>query len=240
MVHAYSGYSGLNLTVRADCGPAAPLEDCDDGVDNDGDSAVDCADADCDADPACAPPAEECDDGVDNDEDGDTDCDDADCDADPACAPPPWTQLSTNNFETNLGPYTDGGVDAARVKSSHSHQGNWSVELRDNSDAASSFYSTNGINLTGYDDLQVDFWFKARSFETSEDFYVELWNGSSWVVIGRFVRGTDFANNNYYHPVVTVSRTQVAFTAAAKLRFRADASADDDTVYIDEVIVSAR
>jgi hypothetical protein len=62
-------------------------EDCDDGIDNDGDTKVDCDDSNCGGDPACVE-AEDCDDGIDNDGDGDVDCDDSDCVGDPACPEP--------------------------------------------------------------------------------------------------------------------------------------------------------
>jgi hypothetical protein len=60
-----------------------------DGLDDDGDTIVDCADADCCGDPACAAVLREgaCDDGVDGDCDTLFDCvDAADCATDPACA----------------------------------------------------------------------------------------------------------------------------------------------------------
>ena len=58
-------------------------ETCDDTIDNDCDNLVDCADPDCDGDPACPSLIEypNCFDGLDNDFDGDTDCADrTDCD----------------------------------------------------------------------------------------------------------------------------------------------------------------
>jgi YVTN family beta-propeller protein len=78
-------------------------EICDDGVDNDGDGDVDCADSDCAGDPACPEP-EICDDGVDNDGDGDVDCDDSDCDGDPACeevTPTPGADLIITALSTS-------------------------------------------------------------------------------------------------------------------------------------------
>jgi hypothetical protein len=48
---------------------------CTDGLDDDGDGDIDCADADCNADPAC----EDCTDAIDNDGDLLIDCDDSDC-----------------------------------------------------------------------------------------------------------------------------------------------------------------
>ncbi len=60
-----------------------PVEDCEDGVDNDSDGFVDCEDADCDTDPMCHEST--CDDGLDNDNDGLSDCADLDCAADAWC-----------------------------------------------------------------------------------------------------------------------------------------------------------
>ena len=58
---------------------------CSDGVDNDNDGVIDCADADCYDDPACKPDGqpentnERCSDWIDNDGDGVMDCDDPAC-----------------------------------------------------------------------------------------------------------------------------------------------------------------
>ena len=60
---------------------------CTDGVDNDGDTVVDCGDNDCKLDAACQPDGnsentnKRCSDWVDNDSDGHVDCDDRDCEA---------------------------------------------------------------------------------------------------------------------------------------------------------------
>lgn len=58
-------------------GTTPPVEDCTDGVENDGDGLLDCEDPDCAADPACL--EGDCTDGVDNDADGFLDCEDGDC-----------------------------------------------------------------------------------------------------------------------------------------------------------------
>jgi hypothetical protein len=61
-------------------------EQCDNGVDDDGDGDVDCDDADCAEDEACAEAVELCDNGIDDDGDGKVDCDDADCALADECA----------------------------------------------------------------------------------------------------------------------------------------------------------
>lgn len=64
------GPAGVKHTLSIACSEY----DCADGVDNDGDGLVDCADTD---DCVCVP--ETCDNGVDDDNDGDIDCADFDC-----------------------------------------------------------------------------------------------------------------------------------------------------------------
>ncbi|MBC8068453.1 MAG: hypothetical protein IAG13_08975 [Deltaproteobacteria bacterium] len=73
--------------------PGAPSREaaCADGKDEDGDTVVDCGDADCQSDPACAAGngSEDtegaCHDWADNDDDGYLDCDDFDCGDTQAC-----------------------------------------------------------------------------------------------------------------------------------------------------------
>jgi hypothetical protein len=74
-----------SFDLRIDCGA---IEVCTNGVDDDGDGRVDCADPDCASDPACQIPDEVCGNGLDDDQDGAADCDDPDCAADPACQIP--------------------------------------------------------------------------------------------------------------------------------------------------------
>ena len=65
----------------------SPIEECTDGVDNDGDGLFDCNDPDCDSDIACVGlQPEVCTDCVDNDGDGLIDCADASCSSDIACS----------------------------------------------------------------------------------------------------------------------------------------------------------
>lgn len=73
-----SGSYTLNIT-------AAMPEDCTNGIDDDVDDALDCADSDCDTSTICHELGAQCSDMLDNDADGDTDCADFDCSSEPAC-----------------------------------------------------------------------------------------------------------------------------------------------------------
>ena len=66
--------------------PDCPELDCDNGIDDDADGHIDCADPDCYGTPTCVPETN-CVDGIDNDSDGLVDCDDDDCDIALACQP---------------------------------------------------------------------------------------------------------------------------------------------------------
>ena len=59
-------------------------EVCDDGIDDDADGLIDCADPDCDASHFCLPESS-CHDSLDNDGDGYADCADSDCVGQAAC-----------------------------------------------------------------------------------------------------------------------------------------------------------
>ncbi|ACY13585.1 DUF4215 domain-containing protein [Haliangium ochraceum] len=79
----------LSLSGCSDDGSAhdGDIEErCDNGVDDDGDGAIDCEDPVCSDAPSCAGETIEfCDDGVENDGDGLADCDDPDCAGALAC-----------------------------------------------------------------------------------------------------------------------------------------------------------
>ena len=52
--------------------------------------------------------------------------------------------------------------------------------------------------MSAYVDLQVDF--RSVSMENGEDFFVEYYNGSSWLIVADLISGTNFcADSGFYH-----------------------------------------
>ncbi len=148
------------------------------------------------------------------------------------------TVLTYDDFENGWGNFSDGGSDCSMYTgTTYAHQGNKAVQIRDDSGDQSSFEHTNGIDVTMYDKLKVEFWFKAKSMENGEDFWVMYWDGVSWNDIGIYAKGTDFVNGKYYFKSIVIDRSDVDFVNNMKIRFQCDASGNYDFVYIDQVKV---
>ncbi len=240
MIHPYAAFSGVTLTVSAAGGTApTPETACADGLDNDGDGAIDCADSDCAAAPACQAPTSEtaCADGLDNDGDGAIDCADSDCAGTPACTAT-WTTLQSSDFEAGWGGFVDGGADAARYRSTtFAASGRYSVQLRSNAGAASSFWSAN-LATTGKTELRVQYSALADNMEAGEDYFVEVSrNGGAWQTVANLASGTGFTNGVRHAGDVIVP---VAGATSMVVRFRVDGSSRSDYVYFDDVALSAR
>jgi len=147
-----------------------------------------------------------------------------------------WQVITFDNFESGMGTYTDGGADMSRYTGgTHAHQGVAAADIQDNSGTASSFSHTATYNVTSYNTLEVDFWFKMVGMEANEDFWVQYYNGTAWQTVATFAAGATYQNNVFYHQVVSIPRSTYTFPTNARLRFMCDASTNDDDVYIDEI-----
>ena len=76
--------------------------------------------------------------------------------------------------------------------------------------------------------------------ETGEDFWVQYYDGLTWRTVASYARGTDFSNGVFYNKTVYVDEADYMFPTNMKIRFRCDASGNNDDVYIDEIRVSAK
>lgn len=179
-------------------------------------------------------PAPTCTDGIQNGTETGVDCGGS-------CPPCPmgcsYTTISNSNFESGWGAWTDGGTDCRRSSADASYaNGTYCVRLRDNT--TTSVMSTGNMNLSAYNKLKIDFSFITSSFETGEDFWLQYSTngGSTYTTIVSWVAGTDFSNLVRSNPSIILTGT---FGSTFRLRFRADASADDDLLFIDDAVIQA-
>lgn len=178
-------------------------------------------------------PAPTCDDGIQNGDETGVDCGGSACQ--PCSTGCTYVTINSNNFEGGFGIWTDGGTDCARVNSSNSFSPTRSIRLRDNT--SSSVMTTTSQNWTAYSEITVSFVFRTVSFENGEDFWVQLSTngGQSYSTRATYVAGTNFNNNTFYQVDLVIPGP---FSANTRLRLRADASADDDQVYIDNMVIT--
>lgn len=148
------------------------------------------------------------------------------------------TVLSYDNFESGWGNFVDGGKDAYRsTDASKAYAGSGSLGIQDNTNTSVVTYGSS-VDITSYSQIKVDFYFLPVSMENNEDFWLQIYNGSSYVTVASYSAGTDFSNNNFYVSSITIDPTDVNFASNMKVRFRCDASGNSDDVYIDEVTVT--
>jgi secreted trypsin-like serine protease len=87
-------------SVVTDLPDDTPENNCDDGIDDNGDGRMDCDDPWCFHVPVCLP--EICDDKIDNNADGKTDCDDAACSGQILCQPEHCSDKIDNNGDDKV------------------------------------------------------------------------------------------------------------------------------------------
>lgn len=98
--------------------------------------------------------------------------------------------------------------------------------------------TTTSQNCTGYSEMKVSFSYIAVSFDNAnEDFWLQISTngGSSYTTVADFNYSVQFTNGVRQNVTVTIPGP---FTSNTRFRFRADASADDDVVYIDDVVIT--
>ncbi|BAO76987.1 endonuclease [Winogradskyella sp. PG-2] len=140
-------------------------------------------------------------------------------------------------FESGLDGWTDGGGDCYRYSGSRSYEGSRSMRLRDNSGTASSMTSET-FDLSTFDSVDIEFYFYSYSMENGEDFFVKFYDGSSWLDIGNYARGTDFENNGFYNVSISVDTSTYNLASNSQFRIQCDASANGDHIYVDEIIIT--
>ncbi|MDP5169290.1 MAG: M4 family metallopeptidase, partial [Bacteroidia bacterium] len=147
------------------------------------------------------------------------------------------TQLFASYFETGNDGWTDGGTDCARISGSNAYEGNFAMRLRDNTN--SSVMTSPSINGTLYTSLTVEFYFRPVSMENGEDFWLQINTGSGYQTVASWTVGAGgVSNNTFYSSTVTLNDADWNFSGSTLLRFRNDASADNDYIYIDAVVVT--
>jgi len=145
-------------------------------------------------------------------------------------------EIAAYYFETGLQGWTDGGNDCARQASNNSYEGTYSIRLRDNSSTSNAVSPV--LDLSGNSQISIEFHTYANSMENGEDYFIEFNDGSGFQVIGQYVSGTDFNNGSFFTDTIVLSSTSYNFNSNNRFRIRCDASANNDQVWFDQIIIT--
>uniref|UniRef100_UPI002625E3CA immunoglobulin-like domain-containing protein n=1 Tax=uncultured Algibacter sp. TaxID=298659 RepID=UPI002625E3CA len=141
-------------------------------------------------------------------------------------------------FESGWDGWIEGGSDCARrLDEARSFEGSYSIRIRDNSGVASSMTSPT-LDLSSFNEVEFDFYFFSRGMEVGEDFWLQYNDGSGFVTIETWARGTDFVNNAFDNFTVTLNASQYNLSSNAQFRLRCDASVNNDQIFIDQVVIT--
>lgn len=171
--------------------------------------------------------------------------------------PPPCgsTVLNTGDFESGLDGWIDGGTDAARVNNAAaSYLNNYSLEIR-SVDAVGNNSSVLSplLDLSGYDKIDLKFFFSAYNIDATETLLIEYSNdsGASWTLIDTYKSGTvagsktgDFDSGDtsytFYSKTSTLLDSNLSFPSGAisQIRIRSNASDTGDLFYIDNISIT--
>ena len=176
-----------------------------------------------------------CSDGMLNGDETGTDCGGS-CAPCESCV---FTIIDTQDFESGWGIWTDGGTDARRDigDAAFASSGSYCVRLRD--DTETSHTTTGNIDLSMYNEVQVDFSFFPTSMDSpTEDFWLQISTdgGTTFTTLEEWNQTDEFDNDQRYFDKVTVSGP---FTTTTQFRFQCHASGDSDWVYLDDITIKA-
>jgi len=173
-----------------------------------------------------------CSDGIQNGDETGVDCGGS------TCNPCSTSNVVLNEgyFETGWDGWVDGGSDCARYSGSRSFEGSFSIRIRDNTN--SSTMTLSNIDVTPFSQVVVDFYFYVYSMENGEDFWLQFYDGSSYITVQTWARGSGISNGSFYNATVSLTPSQYNFASNSGFRFRCDASGNNDQIYIDQVTIT--
>ncbi|MHC4326186.1 MAG: hypothetical protein ACYSUX_18095, partial [Planctomycetota bacterium] len=155
---------------------------------------------------------------------------------------PEWLTLTSDDFETGMGNYTDGGSNCVWVQDGDSSGiGPGCVKIRAKGNGAT-FYHTNSFDVSSDTEIRVSFHFYVEAFSDGEDFWLQFFDGTDYQTVKAYVfgQGGDFEIETHYDDIVIFNNTEYNFPTNMKIGFRCSASNRTDEAWIDDVVVEVK
>jgi len=143
-----------------------------------------------------------------------------------------WEEISEDTFESGGGNFRGPRRGFPYNKFSNG-DGSKCARLRKKQNIRSKFL----VDVSAYTELKVNFWFFGKNLEPTDKFVLEYWMIGSWgwTVAKEYIPNIDGFNlNEWIESTVTFETTG----SRAMFRFRAVSNRNDDTVFIDDIVIS--
>lgn len=150
-----------------------------------------------------------------------------------------WIPLFYESFEDgDFGIFNNGGKQT-KIDDKEASDGSYSLEIKDDKGDESASRS-DMLDVSGFNELRVNFWFYSKGADYGESFYLE-WSDSgssnSWQTIYRYREGEDFQNEVWNESTQSwnVSDVQGGF-----LRFRGGFDKGKEKIILDQITLEGR
>ncbi|WP_052467157.1 choice-of-anchor D domain-containing protein [Psychroserpens damuponensis] len=148
------------------------------------------------------------------------------------------TTIASHNFDAgNLEGWTSNGNDSGLFNNSAwTCSGSYSIYSKDNEYDRNEMTSP-GYDLTPYSAVTVSFCGKRYGTDYGESFDLKFYDGSTWVTVMTFVRGTHFTGNwgGSYNLEYTIDSATHTFASNSRIRFSSNANDNDEYFFFDNI-----
>tara|TARA_B110000503_G_scaffold117403_1_gene177393 strand:+ start:1777 stop:4650 length:2874 start_codon:yes stop_codon:yes gene_type:complete len=139
-------------------------------------------------------------------------------------------------FESGWQGWIDGGRDCQLQATSNSCEGVNSIRLRNGSNSANAVSPV--LDLSANAELTFEFDVYASGMSSGDDFFVDLFDGTNWNVIGQYMSGTDFQNGECFTNSIVLSAGAYNFNTDNRFRIRNSGNKNNDLIWFDQVIIT--
>jgi fibronectin type 3 domain-containing protein len=145
------------------------------------------------------------------------------------------TTLLEDGFETSFDKWTDGGTTDWDRATSQKYSGSYSAHA---GSSDNDLFSDN-LNTTGYSSITIDFWFMDDDIDNTDNIYLQLYNGSSYVNFYELGNSTEDTWNHY---TVTLTSSQYSqyFRSNFRIKFEGSSIDTGENLWIDDVLITAQ
>ena len=143
--------------------------------------------------------------------------------------PASFNLINFSDFDSGFEGYTSGGIHSTYNST------NQSIRIAGNHGDASSMVLAQSIDLASSEVFKVAFRYVSENMEAGAQFVIELWNINTWINIGTFSAGTDFANGIWDYGFIRVDNSSLNFSNDVKIRFRCRGNDNNAAINIMDV-----